>query len=197
MLNIRKTVQFSLSEYRHIQFLHTQRFTGPDLWKAADSDTKSIKHHISTFTLKNQKCRCAYCESILRRGIAIEHFAPKSIHSEFTFHPKNLFTACSCCNSRIVKGDKDTVIKPKTSKYRKNHFSIVHPYLDNPDEHIFYVDDERRYFDKKRCTEKGLNTISFFEWDTYSALIDRSLVAESKKIPLDIYKLINEISTYK
>lgn len=199
MLNLHKNVTFSLSEYRHIQSIIAKGVSGPDMWKINNKKEKSIKHHISEFTIRNQKGRCVYCESILRKGdTAIEHFAPKEKNDNFTFHPKNLFSACGCCNAPVVKGRNDTISSnPKHPKYKKNNFSIVHPLFDNPDDHIKYKDADRTIFDLNACTQKGLDTINFFKWNTISAYLDRVNTANSRSIPIPINQLIQEISTYK
>lgn len=135
MLNLSDTITFSQSESQHIQDIFDLRLTGPKMWEKNDNQTRSIKNKISKFSIENQGGRCVYCESILRTGnTSIEHFAPKESHPEFTFHPKNLFSACGCCNSPSVKGRKDTVITmPTVDQYENNEFCIVHPILDNPD----------------------------------------------------------------
>lgn len=199
MLNLYKSVTFSYKEYLHIQSIQTKGLSGPIMWGINDKQAKSIKHHISEFTLKNQKGRCVYCECILRKGdTSIEHFAPKESHREFTFHPKNLFSACGCCNSSSVKGRKDTISSsPKFMQYQKNYFSIIHPLLDNPDDHIKYKDPNKTILDWNACTQKGQKTILFFDWLTYPAYLDRVTISKTRHIPLNINLLIQEISTYK
>lgn len=199
MIKLYKAVTFSLQEFLHIQTIHAKRLPGPLMWVLNDKQTKSIKHHISEFTIRNQKGRCVYCECILRKGdTAIEHFAPKESHSEFTFHPKNLFSACGCCNSTSVKGRKDTISNnPKHPQYKKNTFNIVHPLFDNPDDHIKYKDVDRTLFDLNACTQKGRDTISFFGWNSHTAYMDRVSISKSRHVPIKINQLILEISTYK
>lgn len=200
MLNIKRTIKFTKEEYQHILSLHANtniNKKGTTLWGDGKNATKAIKNRISVFTIRNQKGRCAYCETYLRPGTAIEHFAPKCRNIEFTFHPKNLFSACSCCNSPAIKGEKPTIIEPSNIKYRKNSFRIVHPYLDNPNEHIFFTDESRIVFDKTRCTQKGLDTITFFKWDSCNAIQQRTINEMSRTLPTDINALISEISTYR
>ena len=199
MLNLSNTVTFSQEEENHIQAIYATGLSGPEMWKKNDEKTKAIKHKISEFTLSNQEGRCVYCESLLRKGeSAIEHFAPKKAHREFTFHPMNLFSACGCCNSTSVKGEKDTITSnPVSLQYEDNDFSIVHPLLDNPDDHIKFIDADRTIFDLAVCTQKGLDTIAFFDWNSYTSRIDRVNKAATKHIPLDLIRLIQDISTYK
>lgn len=197
MINVRRTIQFTLGEYQHILSVHARGLTGPEMWRLGDTQTRALKHRISEYTIRNQKGRCVYCEMILRPGTAIEHFAPKGLNPEFTFHPKNLFSACSCCNSSSVKGENPTLGIPSTSKYKNNNFLIVHPYIDNPDDHLKYKDPEKTIFDLPNCSAKGRNTINFFNWNSISGYADRMVVSRSRGIPLPINQLIQEISTYK
>lgn len=196
MLNLSDAVKYSQEQEDYINSELKQ--LGKDGWDKSDKMTKSIKNTISIQTLKFQNCRCAYCEDILQEGgVQIEHIAPKSIHGEYCFEPKNLVSACSVCNSTIKKGFKDTIVPPKKEIYDDNIFSIVHPYLDNPNDHIKYNDEERTIFDLNKCTQKGIETINTFNWDSLNAFIKRVLNAKSKDIPIEITTLINEISTYK
>lgn len=198
MIKIHKTIKFTLDEFRHIQTIISSGLDGPHMWRKNDNNTKNLKRRICDYYLRKQGCKCIYCESILKKGyLAIEHFVPKGLHKEFTFHPKNLFISCGACNSPAIKGEKETINSPFTSKYRKNTFKIVHPFLDNPDEHLFYKDERKTMFDLARCTPKGKATISFFEWDSINAFIDRERNARSRDIPLYMNKLILEISVYR
>ena len=91
----------------------------------------NIKHKISTHTLQNQGCRCAYCERILERGgVQIEHIAPKDSNENFCYEPYNLVSSCGICNAIANKGAKDTILPPKNNNYVNNNFKIVHPYFD-------------------------------------------------------------------
>lgn len=199
MLNLSEAVTFSQEEENHIQGIYATGLSGPYMWKKNDEKTRAIKHKISVFTMQNQGVRCVYCESVLRNGIApIEHLAPKEKHREFTFHPQNLFAACGCCNSPIIKGRKDTISSnPKFLEYENNEFSIVHPLFDNPDDHIKYLDADRIMFDLNACSQKGVDTIDFFNWKSYSAYVDRVHTAATRHLSIDVNQLIQEISTYK
>lgn len=106
-------------------------------------------------------------------------------------------SSCSVCNAIANKGSKDTILAPKQGNYVNNNFTIVHPYLDDPDIHIKYQDPERILFDKALCTPKGLNTIDIFNWDTVNASTARTIIARSRNIPINIAQLILEISLYK
>lgn len=198
MLKLRKPVQFSKIEYDHLVDLMGKGLSGPDMWKKQDEMTLSIKNHICIWTLRHQNCRCAYCEKILSTGeVQIEHIVDKGKHREFTFHPRNLIVSCSSCNSSAIKGTKPVLVGNKQNRYKSNQFKIVHPYFDNPDDHIKFQDEDRIYFDKARCSRKGLDTIDFFEWDSYSSLLTRTKVALTRHLNVEKTRLILEISTYK
>ena len=48
---------------------------------------------------------CSYCERRLPTHLAVEHVAPKSLHSDRELEWRNFLLGCVNCNS--VKGDKD------------------------------------------------------------------------------------------
>jgi uncharacterized protein (TIGR02646 family) len=172
---------------------------GEKAWACAEPTARAIKHHISEHTIIAQKGRCAYCERVLAGGdVEIEHIAPKNAYEEFTFEPYNLVSSCSCCNAPGNKGQKKIIIAPvNKTAYDNNTFSIVHPYFDNPDDHIKYKDQDRTIFDLKRCSPKGMETIKLFNWDTYWALLKRLEIASMRHHSIDALKLAAEIATYK
>lgn len=195
MLNLMNPIVFTNDEQSTINKL-TSYESGDAMWK--DNSIKNIKHRISEFTIKEQKCRCAYCECLLVQGTtAIEHIAPKSKYRQFTFEPLNLISVCGRCNSVAIKGQKDTIIPPLNMNYRQNSFSIIHPYLDNPDNEICFIDTDRIVFDKQRCSPKGLETIAFFHWEDEDAIYSRSLNSIRKNVPKDIVEYAALVSTYK
>lgn len=196
MLKLDNPVSFTVDEQNHIS--NVLMPLGKKGWSKSDRKTKNIKHKISTHTLQNQGCRCAYCERILEKGgVQIEHIAPKDSNESFCYEPYNLVSSCGICNAIANKGAKDTILPPKNNNYVNNNFKIVHPYFDDPDTHIKYQDPEKTVFDKALCTPKGLGTIDFFNWDTLNAYIARTIIASSRSIPINVAQLILEISLYK
>lgn len=196
MLNLLNPVSYTDEEQEFIN--STLKPLESDGWLKADNKTKGIKNKISRYTIENQFIRCAYCESILRAGDAeIEHIAPKGQHGIFCFEPYNLITTCSVCNSPRNKGTKDTIVAPVNVRYVDNNFTIVHPYINNPDDHLSYVDPDRIVFDKEHCTQLGIDTIAFFNWEETSAIVSRRINALVRDLPLEIVQLVDEISTYK
>ena len=196
MLNLNTPIVFTPDERNTILTIMNTKQDGNDRWN--DSRARHIKHRISVHCLKEQRCCCAYCESILRKGgVQIEHISPKSLTPDFVYEPDNLVVSCGCCNSPAIKGHEPIIEGGVEPIYRYNTFRIVHPRLDNPDDHIKYQDDERILLDIPRCSNKGRSTIDFFQWNGYSANLARATNAWMRKnMPIDLAELILEISTY-
>lgn len=196
MLRLTRTITFTHEEQRIINSLMATKRSGNEMWN--DSRVKPIKHRVNDFALREQKCLCAYCEDLLCEGNNfIEHFVPKGLHREFTFEPANLMASCGRCNSTTVKGKNDTIKLPLRKGYSANKFAIVHPRLNDPNQHIVFKDAARTIFDKGRCSKLGLDTIEFFHWDTQNAYCNRVGAAAKRNLPYDINKQIAEIVTYK
>lgn len=148
--------------------------------------------------LNEQTCRCAYCERILSKGdVYIDHVAPKAKHRRFTYEPLNLVVSCSSCNSSTLKGTKETIKGAENPIYSSNNFKIVHPFLDDPDNHIFYQDSQRTILDMSKCTKKGKETIKMFEWNNLTAQQDRVNIVNSVILPETVAQRIADIATYR
>ncbi len=168
-------------------------------WEDQKNKTITIKNKISKHTLKKQECKCVYCEQqLIWLGPQIEHIADKSKYKQYGFEPLNLVIACAYCNGSSKKHDEDTVLY-EHERYEKCEFKIVHPYLDNVKEHFVYLMDGQVVYDYKKCTPKGMFTIDTFGWDSYQYLLifQRVQDQKNKPIPIDLEKLISEISGYK
>ena len=205
MLNLTTPISYSDKEKQVVAGLMAKTdnkgnlLGGTAIWSINTVNEKALKHHISVHTLKEQKCRCAYCERLLEEGGAhIEHIAPKALHRRFVYEPLNLVTSCVICNSTRIKGERETITSPEYKVYNKNTFSIVHPYLDNTDNEIVFLDpDTRMVFDLDKCSEKGKLTISFFHWDEKDAILCRKREAATRDVEIDIVEDVLRISTYK
>lgn len=197
MLNLFDPVRFSVEEQTFID--STLKPLGKDGWSITSRPTKKIKHHISEHTIIAQGGRCAYCEEMLVAGaVDIEHIAPKEHYGEFTYEPYNLVSSCTCCNAICNKGREKTIVAPVNKvAYDKNKFSIVHPYFDNPDDHIKYLDKERTLIDYNNCSNEGKATIGLFDWNSTWAYCKRLGIAKMRHYPLPVLKLAAEIATYK
>lgn len=194
MLNIQNVLELTEDERKTTKKAIKEE--GHESWRRF----KSLKHRLSEFTLQQQNGRCAYCETLLRKGdLHLEHFIPKAKCTAYTFEPQNIFTSCGACNSPAVKPDIGIAVMPYNDNvYELNIFKIVHPYLHNPDDHIKYKGKNRVMFDKKKCTSLGLATIRFFKWDNPSSVIDRQMNVYSRKISdAKVQQLIQKIVLYK
>lgn len=205
MLKLNHPIEFTEDEKQVITNVMNKRDSNGELlkgrliWEINNTKEKSLKHRISVHTLREQKCRCAFCERLLEEGGAqIEHIAPKSRHRSFVYEPLNLVTSCVICNSKRIKGDRETIDGVEKPNYADNTFLIVHPYLDDTDSEIVFQDPETRIvFDLDRCTEKGKATIAFFHWDEKDAILSRKREAVTRDVEMDIIDDVLRISTYK
>ena len=198
MLNLTKPVIYERAQKDHVKSLvdklgkrdtsggRKTTVDGPFIWG------------LSVRTLKHQFGRCAFCEELLREGnVELEHIVPKSKHGKYTYEPLNIVSSCSSCNSMRKKGNADTIMLPLAGRYKDNRFLIVHPYLDNPDDHIKYQDEDKTLFDLDNCTNKGKWTIDLFKWDNPCEFNHRVMVARSRDLPALELKELLQISTYK
>lgn len=146
--------------------------SGKELWdeKGANDIFLAIKTAIKKHTLKVQKVRCAFCETILEYGgVQIEHFAPKGRYPQYLYEPLNLVCSCPVCNGFSKKGTKDTIAGNAKVIYRDNKFRYVHPYLDDVDAEIRFRDPFKIFLDYDHCSERGKLTIDMFHWNTTHA----------------------------
>ncbi|MAT59766.1 MAG: TIGR02646 family protein [Ignavibacteriae bacterium] len=200
MLNI--TRRFSLSKKsKAIIKKHKIKNGGILKIQSWDKISKKVKNEISKKLFSINGFKCTYCErDLVGLTPGIDHLANKAAYPEFTFVPVNLFYSCNYCNSSSVKGQKETINK-LSPFYSHCDFKIVHPYYDNPDSEIFYQDIDRIFIDYARCTQKGKNTIDFFNLSSYimTNIRSRQLILErlNPLLPSDEKKLINETIAYK
>lgn len=156
-----------LSE-EHLALLENKKPWSGSQW--SDDDFKNvIKPLIRTQLESNQKC-CAYCGLPFKgsKDMQIEHIAPKAPYRqpEFTFTLKNLVLSCGYCNDLIVKGAKETIEKPACETYEDCRFLLVHPYLDDPDEHYDWIEDEKSnqvVIQIKNDSSKAIFAIEMFD----------------------------------
>ena len=197
MLNLNDPIRYTPTEKAHVDaVMKPQKSNG---WKDQKDLTKGIKDRICKHTIIAQGGRCAYCETPLLRGAyAIEHIAPKGLYGEFSYEPYNLVTSCTSCNSTANKGEEDTVIAPVNRRdYIDNEFKMVHPYFDNPDDHLKYIDPEKTMFDMPNCSPKGQFTINMFHWNDTWAYNQRVVNSRTRDLPIKVLKLVTEIVTYR
>ena len=129
--------------------------------KIWDTDElEEFRREVRDYYRLEQKAICSYCRQVISivypTNAHIEHIAPKSLHPEYIFEPKNICVICSDCNQ--IKRNQETIneipdiIKKKyKTKYpdKPEDFFLVHPHFDDYDKHIliingFYIDNDSR-----------------------------------------------------
>ncbi|TDQ18602.1 uncharacterized protein (TIGR02646 family) [Algoriphagus boseongensis] len=120
---------------------------------------------------------CIYCgiHSDYRGHLQREHILSKSSRNypNFMFEPRNLVLACRVCNMDL-KRTKDFGSKERI-KYRKNTFSIIHPYIDDFNRHLkFFGSGHQVLIQKMPYSRKGKKTIEVFELDSVARTVERS-----------------------
>lgn len=164
-----------------------------------------IKNSIKTQLKLLQGNECAFCGLDLgSRVIHTEHIAPKGsgLHPEFMFEPKNLILACSLCNGFDKKHTFDTVVT-SAPIYSDCQFNIIHPYFDNPEDHLEYIPDPDNglaYLIQVRKTggiesPKGRQSVDLFELALPIMTEERykDALAASQPLKPDFEKLIEEV----
>lgn len=108
-------------------------------WKSRAADVKNFKAILDRMLKISQDGKCAYCGLMMgkkyRRKLERDHFALDSIYQEFRFCPNNLVAACSVCNGLEVKKATNT-ISAMGNTYEESSFTIIHPRLDDINDHI-------------------------------------------------------------
>ena len=174
--------------------------SGGELWgeHGPNDEFVEIKKSIMQHCLDIQRVKCVFCETLLEYGgVHIEHFAPKWKNKEFIYEPLNLSCSCPVCNGFMKKGKRLTIVGDAVMPYQNNQFKYVHPYLDNVDMEIRYRDPFHLYYDRNRCSQKGLRTIDMFHWDTLHARKKRFSNLLVRTTERGCRKMIAEILDYK
>ena len=144
-----------------------------------DDDIKNLKIAIRNHYLEKQDFTCPYCKQVFRSKNArywdIEHVISRSLVSSFMFEPLNLCMACVDCN--VAKSNK-SITRSRAKKHypkKSGSYTIVHPHLDNYEDHIIVI-REGFYYVAKR--PKGEATISicrlnrFYEYAGFGKEVD-------------------------
>lgn len=133
------------------------------LWQRNYGDYKAIKADITKKLLPEQSNRCAYCGSRLFEAAPHrDHIAPKDSYPQWTFWPKNIVLACYSCNTDRKKAYDPVVILG--SSYKTTKFNFVHPYMDDPAEHLKFVGHRGGILIcSAQSSTKGQATINLFD----------------------------------
>lgn len=194
-------IRYTKEQKRYLKSL--QPYSG-ELWEKDDQQLKSIKRFVRTQLEKIQKGYCAYCG--LRYDETswseIEHIAPKGgaykkKYPQFMFTPLNLTLACPLCNGFTKKGNKDT-IAALGAEYKQCQFNIVHPYLDDPDDHFEWIPSGSGVIIQYKSI-KGSNSIKMFCLDKPVQCEARAkqVMFEEFKRAGNIEKILMDISSFK
>ena len=200
MLKLEKPYKLLKDEWQHVSTVlkpYALLYGGKKAWNKGDDATRKLKNRISTYTLLMQKGRCAYCEDLISHGAQLDHIAPKAKYPQYCYEPKNLVTTCPSCNM-YLKNDDDTIMGNCSSRYNHNIFSIVHPYINNPDIHIKFTNEDRVCIDEANCTALGLNTIRKLHLNDYPSYCKRAILFDNgRRYPVDYQRYARECSSYK
>jgi uncharacterized protein (TIGR02646 family) len=133
-----------------------------DMWANTRGNPRKFKDTLTAQLRIIQSRRCAYCGMrLFEESPARDHIAPKESHPEFTFISANLVLACFHCNTES-KWTTDTVVA-KAATYENCTFSIIHPYFDEPGDHIQFVGgDNELLVQVVNGSQKGLATVNLF-----------------------------------
>ncbi len=149
------------------------RTGGQRSWDSSANELEDLKDSFRAWALTSQNHRCAFCLAkighvLARRGIDIDHFAPKETYPRWTFETMNWIVACSSCNQHF-KSRYDPVVPTskniKNSIYYSTEFTLVHPYLDKLDNHLCggFMNDNRRPTPIQTLDDKGRETVRLFD----------------------------------
>jgi uncharacterized protein (TIGR02646 family) len=117
---------------------------------------------------------CCYCRNMVSLQSAlnshVEHIAPKSLYPDFMFNTKNMCVICSDCNEikrqqEVLSEVPDTINDGSGRRrypWASNSFKIIHPHIDEYDDHIIQVG--KLYVDR---TPKGHFTIGACKLNRY------------------------------
>ena len=134
-------------------------------WERDWVKAKAFKEVIDKHLEVEQSNRCAYCGSrFMSPARHRDHIAPKgaALYPQWTFHPYNVVHSCYDCNSGW-KRQQDTIAVYSTH-YGKCQFTIIHPYFDDPKQHVAYTGHRLSILIQSvNGSAKGRETIRMFD----------------------------------
>ena len=147
-------------------------------WDSRANRVVRFKSEIMTQGLQMQGSRCVWCTLEVseegHRTAHRDHIAPKGTYGQWTFLPDNLAIACEYCNGFEVKGELDTV-SVAGAEYSNSEFHIVHPYFDNTEDHIRFVDRDVGFpVVVEGLSDEGLWTIDKMRLDSTQLTKERA-----------------------
>lgn len=157
----------------------SQRLTAANAtarWEANTGNYKRLKEDLTEKLLKEQDGRCAYCGCRLFGRPHRDHIAPKSPYYQWTYLPENLVLTCAPCNVD-QKGSYDSVAI-QGATYAATTFKFVHPYFDDPKQHIRFVGHRLEILiSTVNSSPKGRETIELFDLTNVHRAKERAMHA--------------------
>jgi uncharacterized protein (TIGR02646 family) len=163
------SIEFSANQ---IEYLDSLKPYCSGYWDIQTHQMKDVKNKInSDLNVIQENNKCAYCGLELNEtcGPEIDHIAPKGkkrdgtiLYPQFMFEPKNLALACHRCNFENKKIYDS--IQTFNDNYAECSFKIVHPYFDDPLQHLDWVDNRTKIL-IIGLSDKGRETIKLFKLD--------------------------------
>lgn len=144
-----------------VQYVLTTKAKDP--WASGKIIAKEFKEEFTRQMLVEQDKKCAYCGSrLFEKYPHRDHIAPKEQYVKWMFWPENLVLSCFACNTDSKK-TYDPVLAVGKS-YRNTEFTFVHPYLDDPAEHLEpSIDGLKILISPRDESKKGKETIRLFD----------------------------------
>lgn len=200
MLNLDNPITFTNEELIYLNSLVNPSKLESSSWTEYNDDIemKAIKTNMKDRSLLLQGSQCVYCRRMIDTRTKYdgdrEHFANKDRYPEFTYEAYNLFLSCITCN-RPLKGRRD-IIDVYNNNYINCTFKIVHPILDNVDQHIYYIEQTM----PQKITPKGEETIKLFQLDSPMLIRENEKElrqSDYENLPNDIMELIDAVGDFR
>lgn len=110
----------------------------------SNPEINDIRSNIKRHYIRQQGNCCCYCNyfnpALHGRTWDVEHIVPISPHFRFMFETRNLAASCVECNQ--AKSNNNVLKNKKIKKYpaKSQSFIILHPHLDQYENHIDKLD---------------------------------------------------------
>ncbi|WP_324056834.1 HNH endonuclease family protein [Aeromonas caviae] len=204
--NIPHSVEYTVEEHDLAQLLNSKNY---DTWtcpcptnefpRGTSTKRKQLKDKLKEQLLILQNNHCAYCgvnfHLTTNSKIHRDHVLPKNTdrYRKFTFESKNIVLSCDICNGLDTKKDNDYATN-YNDNYELINTSIVHPHLDNIEEHVFL--DNTFEAVVVNNSAKGVETIREFKLNSERNLVSRGafIILNQEPINDDDHALLKSIS---
>jgi uncharacterized protein (TIGR02646 family) len=142
---------------------YAKRTKAREPWASGKKIAKEFKNEFTRQMLVEQGKKCAYCGSrLFEKHPHRDHIAPKEQYRKWTFWPENLVLSCFACNTDSKKTYDP--VKTVGKSYRKTEFTFIHPYLDDPTEHLVpSIAGLKILLSPRNESAKGKETIRLFD----------------------------------